>query len=108
MSSISWLTNYKRSVEMLLSRHEVRSCPAGGVCLTNIKEPTVTKGQIDDLVKGLDRLGMGTSSREAVHKLQSTRSDALLASANSVSLFNLRLNHLQCPGANQGQAPGRI
>lgn len=95
MSSISWLTNYKQSVEMLSSRHEVRSCPAGGVCLTNKKESNVTKGQIDDLVKSLDRLGMGSSGREAVHKLQSIRSDALLTSVNPVPLFNLRLNDLQ-------------
>jgi hypothetical protein len=47
----------------------------------------VTKGEFDALVKSLDRLGLGTSGGDAVHRLQLTRSDALLTSVLLVPLY---------------------
>ena len=45
----------------------------------------MTKEQIDALLKWLDKLGEGTNDGDAVRKLQSTQSDALLVSVASDS-----------------------
>ena len=47
----------------------------------------MTREQVDAMVRSLDRLDMGTNDGDVVHGLQSTRSDALLASAISVPLY---------------------
>ena len=53
--------------------------------LTGQKESSVTKEQIDALLKLLDKLGGGTNDGDAIHMLQSMQSDALLVSVNSDS-----------------------
>ena len=51
--------------------------------LTGQKESSVTKEQIDALLKLADKLDGGTNDGDAIHKLQSTQSDALLMSVTS-------------------------
>ena len=52
------------------------------------KVSSVTKEQIDALVKSLDRLGLGTGSGD-VDKLQSTGDGGLLVSVISVPLYSI-------------------
>ena len=51
--------------------------------LTGRKESTVTREKIDTLLKLLNQVGLGT---DAVHKLQATQGDALLALVVLVAL----------------------
>jgi len=43
----------------------------------------VKKEEFDALVKSLDRLGLGTSDGDAIHRLQPARSGALFMSVSS-------------------------
>ena len=52
------------------------------------KVSSVTKEQIDALVKILDRLGLGTGSGD-IDKLQSTGDGGLLVSVVSVPLYSI-------------------
>jgi hypothetical protein len=57
----------------------------------------VTREKVDILLKWLDKLGLGTDDGVEVHKLQSTRGDALLALAVLVALY--LVPHLIFPSA---------
>ena len=54
--------------------------------MTGQKEPSVTKEQINALLKCLDKSGVGMNDGDATHKLQPERSGALLASVISAPL----------------------
>ena len=61
----------------------------------------MTKEQIDALVKGLGRLGLGTNDGDAVHKPRSTGNDDLPMSVILISLYSI-------PHSILSSAPGRI
>ena len=57
----------------------------------------MTKEQMDSLLKGLDRLGLGADDGDAVHKPQSIRSNALLMSAFPVLFTRSRIQSSLVP-----------